>query len=46
MHSQVSKNDSGGSSAFTGNGDTITTCSDFGLLFWFYQRLGDKKSSY
>ena len=42
MHSQVSKIDSGGSSAFTGNGGTITTYSDFGLFFWFYQWSDDK----
>ena len=42
MHSQVNKIDSGGSSAFTGNGGTITTCSDFGLFLWLYQWLGDK----
>ena len=43
MHSQVSKNDSGGSSAFTGNGDTITTCSDFVHPVWSYQWLNDKE---
>ena len=42
MYSQVNKIDSGGSSAFTDNGGTITTCSDFGLFLWFDQWLGDK----
>ena len=37
MHSQVNKIDSGGSSVSTGNAGTITSCSDFGLLLWFYQ---------